>query len=68
MKQPPDKEFMSPERSMKRPAVHVSPEGYEYAKSPIVHVSPERYAKSDTFLPGIMMVHHYIISRILRRT
>jgi len=44
LKQPPDKEFMSPEMSMKRPVVHVSPEGY--AKSPIVHISPERHAKS----------------------
>jgi len=47
LKQPRDKEFMSTEMSMKRPAMHVSPEGYEYAKSPIVHVSPERYAKSS---------------------
>ena len=38
LKQPLDKKFMSPERAMKRPVVHMS-----YSESPTVHVS---YAKS----------------------
>jgi len=51
LKQPLNKEFMSLERSMERSVVHVSPEGYECAKSPIVHGPIGNFRPSYSGLP-----------------